>query len=132
MMKGDIVLEYPFNVFLYTVVVLVVIGMILTLSHTSISLCQFTPQGCGKQDTCVTLEATESTINEAILRKYCDSCWRKTGNVDYKQDCLCSIVSGTFSPISFNYTNCELQCNKVVTSIKFSYDHTIKKVYIKC
>jgi len=131
-MKGDMVLEYPFKMFLYMVVFLVVVGLILTLSRTHIDFCKFTPQGCENEERCATHESTETVITEAILRKYCDSCWAKTGKIDYKEDCLCYVVTGDYSPISFTYSNCELNCIKNATAIKFSYDSLLKKIQIKC
>jgi len=133
-MKGQMVLEYPFKIFIYIVVVLVVISLIITFRNqilTSLNLCQFTPQGCQQQE-CSTIEAAETTINEAVLRKYCNFCWDKTGKIDYKKDCLCYVVRGSYSPIGFTYENCELECDKEATSLLFAYDALLKKIYIKC
>ena len=134
-MKGQMVLEYPFKIFIYIVVVLVVISLIITFMNqilTSLNLCQFTPQGCQQQQECSTIEAAEIAINEAVLRKYCSFCWDKTGKIDYGKDCLCYVVSGSYSPIAFTYENCELNCSKQATSLLFAYDGLLKKIYIKC
>jgi hypothetical protein len=134
-MKGQMVLEYPFNIFIYIVVILVVIGLIANFRNqilTSLNLCQFTPQGCQQQEECSTIESTETAVNEAILNKYCNFCWEKTGKIDYKKDCLCYVVSGSFSPFTFTHENCELKCNKSATAVMFTYDARLKKVYIKC
>jgi hypothetical protein len=134
-MKGQMVLEYPFNIMLYVVVILVVIGIIIAFKDqiiTSFNLCQFTPQGCGSPQQCSTNQASEPTIDSAVLKKYCDLCWRTTGYVNYNKDCLCYVVSGSFSPVAFTNDNCELNCNKQANSLMFSYDRFLKKVYIKC
>lgn len=134
LMKGQMVLEYPFNILLYTVVIVILIAMIITFRNrilTSLNLCQYTPQGCQPQQ-CSAIQATETVINEAVLTKYCNLCWQKTGNVNYKSDCLCYAVSGSFFPVAFSNQNCQLTCNKDATSVLFSYDSLLKKVYITC
>lgn len=131
----EMALEYPFKIFIYVVVAVVVIGLMITFRNQILdflNLCQFMPQGCEEQRECFTIESTEAIINEASLRKYCDFCWRKTGELDYKKDCLCYVVSGSYSPIPFTHENCVLDCNKDATSVRFSYDSIIKKIYIRC
>jgi hypothetical protein len=133
-MKGQMVLEYPFNIFLYAIVIIVVIGLIISFRNqiiSSLNLCQFIPQGCQQQE-CSTIEATETAIDEDVLRKYCDLCWSKTGKMEYKKDCLCYVVRGSYSPVAFAYENCELDCSKDATSVLFAYDSLLKKIYIKC
>lgn len=135
MMKGDMELEYPFKIFLYIVILLVVISFVIHFKDEILSylnLCQFLPQGC-QQAVCSTDEVKESVVDEAKLIKYCDDCWRKTGEGNYNEDCLCSIVKGNFSPIpGFKHDNCELKCDKETSSIILNYNHYLKTVYIEC
>lgn len=128
-------LEYVFKMFLYIVVILVVISLIVTFRKqilTYLKLCDFLPQGCQQQIDCATYQVTEKTIDANTLRKYCSLCWDKTGQKDYRKDCLCYIVSGSYSPVEFANQNCELKCDKTVTSVFFAYDNLLEKVYIKC
>lgn len=128
------ILEYPFKIFLYVIVIIVVIGLIVTFRNqilTSLNLCQFIPQGCQQQE-CYTYEVSEAAMNEAVLKKYCDLCWGKTGKIDYGKDCLCYVVRGSYSSITFTYENCELKCTTGATSLLFAYDGLLKKIYIKC
>lgn len=134
-MKGYMILEYPFKMFLYLVVILVVIGLVLTFRDqiiNALNLCQYIPQGCPKQEECPTTQAKEMIIDEAVLRKYCNLCWERVGKGEYKKDCLCFVVSGKYTPIKFEHANCELGCDEEVTSVLFVYDGLLKKIYIKC
>jgi len=133
-MKGEIVLEYPFKIFLYLVVAIVVIGLVVGFRNQILqffNLCQFIPQGCQRERCSVRL-TKEADISKDLLEKYCRLCWDETGKNDYKEDCLCFVVSGKFHPIEFSQENCELICNKDSTSIQFIYYHLLKKIYIKC
>lgn len=135
-MKGQMELEYPFKIFLYVVVILVVIGLIVTFRNqilTYLKLCQYTPQGCSEQERCTTISSKETTITATELKKYCDRCWDRTGRKEYKDDCLCYVVTGSYSPTAFTDENCELKCdNADATSLLFSYDGLLQKIYIKC
>jgi hypothetical protein len=134
-MKGQVVLEYPFQMFLYIVVILVVISLIITFRTqilTYLKLCDYLPQGCQSQQECSTFQTKETTIDTSVLTKYCNLCWDKTGKIDYGKDCLCYIVSGSYSPITFTNKNCELKCDKQATAVFFAYDNLLKEISIKC
>ena len=134
-MKGAMELEYPFKVFLYIVVIVVVIGLVITLKdkiYSNINFCYYLPQFCRQNGECSTVQATREVISEATLKEYCNSCWDKTGKKDYKESCMCYIVTGNYSPISFESENCELKCSKSSGFLTFTYDKYLKKVFIDC
>jgi hypothetical protein len=134
-MKGEMELEYPFQILILIVVIVVVISLIITFRSqilTYLKLCDFLPQGCQSQKECFTDQKKETTIDANVLTKYCNSCWEKTGAKDYDKDCLCFIVSGSYSPTTFTNKNCELRCSKQSTSVLFTYDYLLKEIYIEC
>ena len=82
---------------------------------------------------CSSLQSSESMITETSLNKYCKLCWDKTGAKDSTEDCLCYVVSGTYSPATANLPDyCELKCEKEATSLLFSYSQLFKKITITC
>lgn len=134
-MKGAMELEYPFQMFLYIVVILVVISLIVTFRTqilTYLKLCDYLPQGCQSQLECSTSQTKVTTIDANVLTKYCNLCWDKTGGIKYEKDCLCYIVSGNYSPTAFSNKNCKLDCNKQATSVIITYDWLLQKIDIKC
>jgi len=133
-MKG-LALEFVFKMFLYVVVVMVVISLIVFFRNSIISalnLCQYLPFTCPQKEECSTLQVTENQITANILDKYCSLCWLKTGEKDYKKDCLCYVVKGSFSPFSYSNQNCELKCSNEATSLIFTYNSLFKKIIIEC
>jgi len=134
-MKG-MALEMVFQMFLYIVVILVVIGIIINFRESILSalkLCDYIPGGCPQKEECTAIQSTEVSITESVLKKYCDFCWSKTGAKDFSKDCLCYVVSGSFSPDSYILSDyCNLKCDKSVTSVIFTYSHLLKKVLIEC
>ena len=134
-MKGAMELEYPFKVFLYIVVILVVVSLVVKFKEkisSAISFCEHLPQFCQQDSACSTVQATRGVISEATLKEYCNSCWDKTGKKDYKESCMCYIVTGNYSPVSFESENCELNCSKSSGFLTFTYDKYFKKVFIDC
>lgn len=133
-MKG-MALEFVFKMFIYIVVVLVVIGIILQFRSEIISalnLCKYVPGGCPEKEECKTIHSTEPSITETTLNKYCDLCWSKTGARGYTKDCICYIITGSFSPFSYSNEHCELKCNIQATSLIITYNHLLKKILIEC
>jgi len=134
-MKG-MALEFVFQMFLYIVVIMVVIGIIIQFRGTILSalnLCDYVPGGCPQKEECTAIHATETSITESVLRKYCDMCWSKTGAKEYSKNCICYIVSGSFSPDSYELNEyCKIECDKEVTSVILTYDYLLKKVSIEC
>ncbi|MEM5879557.1 MAG: hypothetical protein QXU74_03640 [Candidatus Aenigmatarchaeota archaeon] len=134
-MKG-FALEFVFKMFLYIVVILVVISLIIHFKDeilSSLHLCDYLPGGCPSKQECSTIQASEAILTESVIEKYCSFCWQKTGLKDYAKDCICYVVSGTFSPAQFTLSDhCSLKCNKEATSLIFSYNHLLKKVFIEC
>jgi hypothetical protein len=135
-MRGAMELEYIFKMVLYIVVILVVIGMIVAIRPQileNLKLCEYLPGGCEKEQECQTLQASESSITEYALNKYCKFCWGKTGAVDAKNDCLCYVVKGNYSAIAASLPEyCELKCGKDATSVMLSYSSLFKKITIGC
>jgi hypothetical protein len=135
-MRGAMELEYIFQMVLYIVVILVVVGIIVAVRPQiidSLKLCQYLPKGCGEVKKCSSLQSSESMITETSLNKYCKLCWDKTGAKDSTEDCLCYVVSGTYSPATANLPDyCELKCEKEATSLLFSYSQLFKKITITC
>lgn len=132
-MKG-LALEYVFKMFLYFVVVVVVLGLIINFRSQiieALNLCDYIP-GCKREEKCETILAKEAVIDENVLNKYCNLCWSKTGLRDYKENCVCYVVRGSFSPLAFSNQNCELKCNLNSESLIFSYNSLFKKVFIEC
>lgn len=135
-MKG-MALEIIFKMFLSIVVILVVIGLIISFRTEilkALKLCNYLPEGCPPKAECSTIRSTESTVTESVLSRYCELCWSKTGAMDYKSLCMCYIVNvtGTFSPIAYETTHCELSCSRQATSLFFTYNHLLNKVLIEC
>ncbi|MEM5829288.1 MAG: hypothetical protein QW040_00430 [Candidatus Aenigmatarchaeota archaeon] len=133
-MKG-LALEFIFKLFLYLVVVLVIISLIIHFRDEILSyfhLCEYLPGGCATKE-CTTIQASEKSLTESVIEKYCGFCWQKTGAKNYKDDCICYVVSGDFSPTQFTLSDyCILKCNKMATSLIFSYSHLMKKIFIEC
>ena len=130
-MKGFMALEYPFKVLLYLVVIIVVIGIVLVFRKeiSNINFCWI--WGC-QQKACETVRVSESTIDRQVLDKYCELCWGKTGAADLKEDCLCYVVSGSFTPFAYTSQHCDLKCNSDSQFLTFSYSHLPKKILIEC
>jgi hypothetical protein len=134
-MKGQVSLEYPFKMLIYTVVFLVVVGLVVIFREqivNGLKICQLLPYICKEQNQCSTIEVRQATISETIMKNYCNSCWEKTGKKDSTKDCLCYIVKGIYYPIGFQQENCELKCDKETDTLLFMYDGIRKKVYINC
>ncbi|MEM5853190.1 MAG: hypothetical protein QW228_02315 [Candidatus Aenigmatarchaeota archaeon] len=133
-MKG-MALEYVFKMFLYVVVVIVVISLIIHFREeisSSLKLCEYLSIGCGEEK-CETIQASEDRLEEKVIKKYCDLCWRKTGSKDYGKDCFCYIVSGSFFVNNYNLPEyCEMECRKDATSLIFIYNSLMKKVFVQC
>jgi len=130
-MKGFMALEYPFKVLLYLAVIIVVIGIVLFFRKqiSSINFCWI--WGC-QQKACETVRVNENIIDQQVLDKYCNLCWQKTGSVDLKEDCICYIVNGSFSPIAYSSEHCNLRCTSNSQFLTFTYSHLFNKVYIEC
>ena len=127
-------LEFVFKMFIYVVVILVVISLITVFRKeilNSLNLCQIFPQGCQSGE-CKTSEVSEAIIDSNALKKYCDSCWGKTGSKKYGENCLCFILKGNFTPLTFSSQNCLLDCSKQATAVLINYDYLLGKVFIKC
>jgi hypothetical protein len=135
-MRGSMELEYIFKMLLYIVVILVVIGIIVGIRPEildALKLCRYLPSGCEEDKECSNLQVSESIITESTLNKYCKFCWDKTGAKEDARDCMCYVVSGSYSPLTASLPEyCELKCNKEATSIWFSYSSLFKKITIGC
>lgn len=130
---AEMALELIFKVFILVVAVVVIIGIILNLKHlaTLIKLpCFFPP--CEEEKKCETQLVSEQ-INENTLKKYCNLCWQKTGEVNLKQSCLCYVINGSISLTSFSHPNCNWECrNRDATSVFIEYDFIKFNISIKC
>ena len=134
-MKGEMELEYPFKVFLYVVVILVVVSLVITFKQqiaSTINFCQHLPQFCQEDSECSTVQVKREVISEAVIREYCNSCWDKTGKKEYGESCMCYIVAGEYSTVNFESENCELRCSKSSGFLSFTYDKYFKEVFIDC
>lgn len=133
-MKGQIALEYVFQMLIIVVVILVVVSLIIVFRNQILNylkICDLLPQFCRSQE-CYTSEMSEQTIDADALNRYCNSCWDKTGKNHYEKDCLCYIVKGSYSPTMFYNKNCDLKCNKTSSSLVFYYDRISKSISITC
>ena len=130
---AEMALELIFKVFILIVAVAVIIGIIFNFQHIAnlIKLpCFFPP--CEEEKKCETQLVNEE-INENSLKKYCDLCWHKTGEINLKQSCLCYVINGTISLASFSHPNCEWKCqNPSATSVFLEYDFVKYNISIKC
>jgi hypothetical protein len=124
-------LEYPFKMLLYLVVIIVVIGIILAFRKeiSSINFCWI--WGC-QPKACETVRVNENLIDQQVLDKYCNLCWQKTGAAELKEDCICYIVNGSFTPFTYSSEHCELKCTSASQFITFTYSHLFNNVSIEC
>jgi hypothetical protein len=134
---AEMALETVFRFFLYVVVVLVVIGLIVNFRDQivqSLGLCNYLPSGCPQQE-CITQQPSESVIDANVLNKYCKFCWDKTGEKDYKKDCLCYVIKGEYASVDQTVLPeyCKLKCeNPTATSVLVVYDSLLKTINIEC
>ena len=130
----EMAMEYVFKIFIFIVAALVIIGIILNFQTIASMIklpCLFPP--CEDAKKCETTPAYESSINDDILKKYCDLCWGKTGQVNYDKDCLCYVINGTLTTNSFSSPNCNLRCsNPAATTIYFYYKLLERNVSVEC
>ncbi len=131
---AEMALEYIFKIFIYIVAVLVIIGIILNFQHIASMFklpCLFPP--C-EEIKCETSIINEEEINEAVLKKYCDLCWSKTGEKRYDKDCVCYLIKGSLNlPASFSHPHCNLKCsNPSASSVFIEYKLLENNVTIDC
>lgn len=132
---AEMALETVFQMFIYIVVIMVVIGIIIYFREnilSALNLCDYIPGGCPQREECSVIHSTETSITETVLNKYCSFCWGKTGAKNYGKDCICYVVSGTFSPMSYVNEHCELKCSREATSLVFTYNQLFGKIFIEC
>lgn len=141
MAKGQAALEYPFNILLYVIVILVVIGLILTFQKQIVQflpICNLLPAGCQEIKECTTATISAPSINAEVLETWCKTCWDKTGKIESKKNCLCYVISGDYLPIPANQLPadwpeyCEIDCKEKVRSVSVGYDELFGKVIISC
>jgi hypothetical protein len=135
-MKGQMVLEEIFKFLIYIVVAVVVIIMVVNFRHEiakALNLCELFHLFCPKEGKCENIVVEENSIDNSILKKYCNLCWDKTGDKSFEKNCLCYIVKGQFNPVSNNLpTYCNLKCARQASSILFYYDSKLKMINIEC
>ncbi len=131
-MKGFMVLEYPFKMLLYLVVIVVVIGIILFFRKEIMSGLNFCWIGGCHPEPCKTVRVNEASIDTSVLDKYCNLCWQKTGKIGLKEDCLCYVVSGSFTPFAYTSEHCVLKCNSNSQFVTFTYSHLFNQIFIEC
>lgn len=130
-----IALEYPFNLVIYLVAMIVIIGLIFNFRAvaSTLNLCQFNPAFCETPQKCETVQTSEGIIDENVLNKYCNLCWRKTAEVDFKDNCFCYSIKGDFTPQSPSLPEfCKLKCDKPSTAVFVNFNYFTKKVNIEC
>jgi hypothetical protein len=130
------VLEYPMNIIILTVVVLVVIGIMFSFRDRITNICIFPP--CEEEIICDVKPAvvTETAVTQDIIDKYCKMCLGKNRDWECKEDSLCYVVNiqSAFNPfgITPSMNDCEVKCNRAVTSFFVQYNFLDKKIYITC
>lgn len=93
---------------------------------------------CEKRQPCKVEPVTvrDDRIDSSDLEKYCQLCWKKNNEGRCKENSLCYVLNGDFSPgvaIRRPYSDyCRLECNRAVTSVQFTYDGTLGKVMVEC
>lgn len=126
-------LEYPMNIIILTVVVLVVIGIMFSFRDRIMKFCLFPP--CNEDVKCDVkpIVTTENVVDQTMIEKYCGMCLVKNRNGECKEDALCYIVNiPTTNPKNFNPSNCEITCDKDVTSFFVNYKFLDKNITITC
>ncbi|MDI6825838.1 MAG: hypothetical protein QMD36_01425 [Candidatus Aenigmarchaeota archaeon] len=132
------VLEYPMNILILTVVVLVIIGIMFHFREQIMNICLFPP--CEEEIRCNIKPAvvTESVVDINVIEKYCKMCWGKNRNGECGEDALCYVVnipssnpsSIALSPEVSRY--CSITCSRDVTSFFVQYNFLDKKIYVAC
>lgn len=126
-------LEYPMNIIILTVVVLVIIGIMFGFRDRIMKFCIFPP--CNEEIICDVkpIVTTENDINQAMIENYCTMCLAKNRNGECKEDALCYIVNIPMTnPNSINPSNCKITCDKDVTSFFVNYKFLDKNITITC
>ncbi|MCX6821168.1 MAG: hypothetical protein NTW30_00145 [Candidatus Aenigmarchaeota archaeon] len=132
----SMILEYPVNIFILTVVVIVVIGIMFHFRDQIMNICLFPP--CEEDTKCdVKTAVVTETVNKDVLENYCKMCLAKNRNGDCKQDALCYVVNvknvPSFNPSSVGpLNNCSIDCSKNVTSFFVQYNFLDKNITIEC
>lgn len=134
----SMILEYPVNIFILTVVVIVVIGIMFHFRDQIMTICLFPP--CEEDTKCdVKIAAvTETNVNSVVLEKYCKMCWYKNRKGECKVDSICYAVNIPNSDLTGITLGSEVSgyCNRVcsrsVTSFFVEYSFIDKKISITC
>lgn len=130
-----LVLEYPFRLFLYIIVILVLIGIMWRFREKVFGICLFPPCDVEKECEVNTTITTESYFDADILEKYCKLCWEKNRKGECKQDALCYIINVDIpqepDPV-FSLEYCSVSCSKDVTSVFVQYKSLTNETIITC
>ncbi|MBU5690179.1 MAG: hypothetical protein QXM68_03485 [Candidatus Aenigmatarchaeota archaeon] len=126
-------METIFKYVLYSLVILVVIGIVIAFKDRIMKLCLIPP--CEKQTCDVTVITTSEPSFSGTVERYCDFCYQKAK--DCRQDTLCYIVSypSVFSQqlyIPQNNNICKYQCTKDTSTLYFTYNHISQSVIVGC
>jgi len=131
-------LEYPMNIIILSVVVLVIIGIMFTFRDRIMKICLFPPcqedVKCDIKSTVVTAAAGDQNT----IEKYCTMCWVKNRYGECKEDALCYVVNAqTPNPIGITLKPeiakyCKITCSRDVTSFFVQYNFLKKEITIAC
>jgi hypothetical protein len=132
------VLEYPMNIVILTVVVIVIIGIMFTFRDKILKICLFPP--CQEDIKCDVKSAvvTEAAGDKLTIEKYCNLCWGKNRNGECKEDALCYVVNAqTPDPSGITLSQevrdyCKIRCLRDVTSFFVEYNFLKKEITIEC
>jgi len=135
------VLEYPFKIILFSVIILIIIGIMWTFRQQIFNICLFPP--CDEEvEKCMTktTPSSEKEFNRDVLEKYCRLCWERAGKGECRENFVCYVVNVDvqsnpyiYVPLSqdvFQY--CFVECNRTTTSVYVEYNFIDKIVSIKC
>lgn len=135
----EMVLEYPFKIVLFTVVIIILIGIIWTFRKQIMDICLFPPCEEVKECEIETVVSNENSFNKDILTRYCQLCWEKNKRGECRKDSICYVVNVNTSSNPSSYTlypdvaqYCSITCSKNVTSVYVQYNFLDKRVTIAC
>ena len=130
------VLEYPFKVFLYIIVILILVGIMWGFRDKIFGICLF---GCEPDDERCdtrTVASSEDYVDQAQIDNYCQLCWEKNNFGNCTDNVLCYTISsdygvrtGAVSTLEY----CELSCSVSDAHTVFvQYDYLRQKVTLTC
>jgi hypothetical protein len=126
-------LEYPVNLLILTVVVVVIIGIIWNFRDQIMNIHLFPDQEKVECDS-KTVVSHEIKLDLNAINKYCQLCWDKNKRGECGEDNLCYVVNINSSSVPTNpsETYCKNLCTNSAKTIFVQYNYLKENIEITC